>query len=140
MSKFWWVIAIVVASGAVAFEVLGSRPTSVPSSPPQRRIQVATAVAVRKNSPLIVEALGNVTTFASVAIKPRIDDEIVGVHFADGAEVKVGDLLITLDTRALEAQLHQAEGTLERDRERLLAAERTSDVTWSFCRKAPHRS
>jgi len=105
MSKFWWFAAIVVASGAVAFQVLGHRATAAPTATPQRRIQVVTEVAVKKKSPILIEARGNVTTFASVAIKPRIDGEIVGVHFVDGSEVKEGDLLITLDARALDAQL-----------------------------------
>src|SRR5260221_2473667 len=78
-----------------------------------------TEVAVRKKSPILIESLGNVTTFASVAIKPRIDDEIVGVHFTDGAEVKKDDLLITLDRRALEAQGRQGEATLAPDRGQL---------------------
>ncbi len=71
-----------------------------------------------------IEALGKVTTFSSVAIKPRIDDEIVGVHFIDGSEVKKGDLLITLDSRTLEAQLQQAEATLARDQAQLEGSER----------------
>lgn len=130
MSKFWWFAAIVVSSGAVAFQVLGHREasgptaTSQPTVSPQRRVQVATEVAVTKKSPFSIEYLGNVTTFASVAIRPRIDDEIVGVHFTDGAEVKKGDLLVTLDTRALEAQLHQAEATLARDKAQLEGSER----------------
>jgi RND family efflux transporter MFP subunit len=124
MSKFWWVAALVVASGAAGYEVLGHRESAAPAGPGVRRVQVTTDVAVRKQSPVLLEALGNVTTFASVAIKPRIDDEIVGVHFADGAEVKAGDLLITLDPRALEAQLRQAEAMLARDKAQLAGAER----------------
>jgi membrane fusion protein, multidrug efflux system len=124
MSKFWWFAAILAGSGAVAFQVFGHREASAPATAPQRRVQVVTEVAVKKRSPLIIESLGNVTTFASVAIKPRIDDEIVGVHFADGAEVKKDDLLITLDTRALEAQLRQADAMLARDKAQLEGAER----------------
>jgi membrane fusion protein, multidrug efflux system len=124
MSKFWWFAAILVGSGAVAFQVFGNREASAPATAPQRRVQVTTEVAAKKKSPMIVESLGNVTTFASVAIKPRIDDEIVGVHFMDGAEVKKDDLLITLDTRALEAQLRQAEAMLARDKAQLEGAER----------------
>jgi multidrug efflux system membrane fusion protein len=130
MSKFWWVAAVVASSGAVAFQVLGHRDASAPTATsqrtatPPRRVQVATEVAVKKKSPILIESLGNVTTFASVAIKPRIDDEIVGVHFIDGSEVKKGDLLITLDTRALDAQLQQAEATLARDKAQLEGSER----------------
>src|SRR5262249_46270317 len=127
MSKFWWSTAIVVSCGVVAFQVFGHREEAAPAAPaatPQRRVQVTTEVAMKKKSPLLIESLGNVSTFASVAIKPRIDDEIVGVHFVDGAEVKKDDLLITLDTRALEAQLRQAEATLARDKAQLEGAER----------------
>jgi multidrug efflux system membrane fusion protein len=124
MSKFWWLATIVACSGAVAFQVFSHREASAPATTPQRRVQVTTEVAVKKKSPLLIESLGNVTTLASVAIKPRIDDEIVGVHFMDGSKVKKGDLLVTLDTRALEAQLQQAEATLARDKAQLEGSER----------------
>jgi multidrug efflux system membrane fusion protein len=124
MSKFWWFAAIVACSGVVAFQVFGNREASAPTAAPQRRVQVTTEIAVKKKSPLSIESLGHVTTFASVAIKPRIDDEIVGVHFMDGSEVKKDDLLVTLDTRALDAQLRQAEAALARDKAQLEGSER----------------
>ena len=65
-----------------------------------------------------------VTPIASVAIKPRVDTEITAVHFRDGAEVKQGDLLFTLDGRAIEAQIAQAEGMIARDKAQLDGAER----------------
>jgi RND family efflux transporter MFP subunit len=61
---------------------------------------------------------------ASVAIKTRVDTEIVSVEFADGAKVKEGDILFTLDSRAIEAQIRQAEGILARDQAQLEGAER----------------
>src|SRR5947209_16990355 len=53
-----------------------------------------------------------------------LDSEIVGVHFRDGATVKKGDLLFTLDSRALEAQVRQADGNVARDQAQLDGAER----------------
>jgi multidrug efflux system membrane fusion protein len=94
--------------------------------PGQRAVAVEVAKAVKKKTPVILEALGNVTTMASVAVKPRIDSEIVGVHFTDGAFVKRGDLLVTLDSRAIEAQIAQGEGSLGRDQAQLDGAERDS--------------
>jgi membrane fusion protein, multidrug efflux system len=91
-------------------------------APPAVAVEVAKAV--RKATPVILEALGNVTTIASVALRPRLDDEIVGVHFQDGAFVKQGDLLLTLDARAIEAQLAQAQGNLARDQAQLAGANR----------------
>jgi multidrug efflux system membrane fusion protein len=59
-----------------------------------------------------------------VAVRARLDSEIVGVHFSDGASVRQGDLLFTLDSRALEAQIRQAEGNVARDKAQLEGAER----------------
>src|SRR5882672_12382403 len=66
-------------------------------------VPVEVANAVRKEMPARLEALGTVSPMASVAIKTRVDSEIIGVHFSDGAVVKKGDLLFTLDSRSLEA-------------------------------------
>jgi multidrug efflux system membrane fusion protein len=89
-----------------------------------RSVLVEVATAVKNKTPVLIEALGSVTTMASVAIKTRIDNEIVGIHFTDGAYVKQGDVLITLDSRSLEAQIAQAEGNLARDRAQLAGADR----------------
>lgn len=89
-----------------------------------RLVPVDVAKAVKKPMPVRVEAIGNVTPIASVAIKARLETTIVGVHFQDGARVKEGDLLFTLDSRQLEAQLAQAQGVLARDNAQLEQAER----------------
>lgn len=89
-----------------------------------RLVPVEVAPAVKKDTPVQIEALGTVTPIASVAIKSRIDSEITEVLFTDGARVKQGDVLIKLDGRAIEAQILQAEGNLLRDRAQLEGAER----------------
>jgi len=89
-----------------------------------RAVAVEVATAVKKITPVQIEALGTVMPMASVAIKPRIDSEITGIHFADGARVKQGDILITLDSRSIEAMILQAEGNLARDKAQLEGAER----------------
>src|SRR5450631_2453054 len=94
-------------------------------SPAQARVvPVEVATAERKPMPVRVESLGSVTPIASVAIKARVDTAIMAVHFRDGAEVKTGDLLFTLDGRAIEAQIAQTEGMVARDRAQLAGAER----------------
>ena len=89
-----------------------------------RVVQVEVAKAERKAVPVRVESLGTVTPIASVAIKARVDTAITAVHFRDGQAVKKGDLLFTLDGRAIEAQIAQTEGTIARDRAQLAGAER----------------
>jgi multidrug efflux system membrane fusion protein len=87
-------------------------------------VPVEVATAERKAVPVRIESLGSVTPIASVAIKARVDTTIMAVHFRDGAEVKTGDLLFTLDGRAIEAQIAQTEGMVARDRAQLAGAER----------------
>jgi multidrug efflux system membrane fusion protein len=89
-----------------------------------RAVPVEVVTAERKTVPVRVESLGNVSPIASVAIKPRIDTTITGVHFRDGARVEQGQLLFTLDGRALEAQIAQTEGMVARDNAQLAGAER----------------
>ena len=90
----------------------------------QRVVPVAAAKAVKKSVPVRLDALGTVTTVASVAVKPRIDSEIIAVKFEDGARVKQGDILFVLDSRAIEAQMAQVQGNIARDQAQIDGAER----------------
>jgi membrane fusion protein, multidrug efflux system len=103
------------SGGAVAQAPRQNAPRTVP-------VEVATAAI--KTIPVTIEALGSVTPIRSVAVKPRIDSEIVGVHFGDGAIVQQGELLFTLDSRAIEAQIKQVQGLLEGAKANLEQAER----------------
>ena len=119
------VLALAVVGGAFATRGLWSPQRAVAQAPTApRTVSVEVAQAVSKLVPLQVDALGTVTPMASVAIKSRLDNEIVEVKFADGARVKKGEVLLQLDTRALEAQIRQAEGNLAKDRALLEGAER----------------
>ena len=90
----------------------------------QRGVSILVATAVKKKTPVTVEALGTVTPIASVAIKPRIDSEIATIQFADGARVREGDVLMTLDKRSIAAQIEAAEGLVARDQAQLEGAQR----------------
>jgi RND family efflux transporter MFP subunit len=120
------IIGVAAAAGAWKWNpaLFGAQPAVAQAPPAPRAIPVEVATAVKKDTPVLIEALGTVTPIASVAIKPRIDSEITEVHFADGARVKQGDILITLDGRAIEAQILQAEGNVARDKAQLEGAER----------------
>jgi RND family efflux transporter MFP subunit len=122
------VVIIGVAAAAAAWKwnpaLFGPQGAVAQAPPAARLVPVEIAAAIKKDTPVLIEALGTVTPIASVAIKPRIDSEITEMHFADGARVKQGDVLITLDGRALEAQILQAEGNIARDKAQLEGAER----------------
>ncbi|CAN5256259.1 efflux RND transporter periplasmic adaptor subunit [soil metagenome] len=96
----------------------------VQATPRARVVSVELAKAERKTIPVDVDSIGTVTPISSVALKSRVETTILSVHFEDGAKVKEGDLLFTLDSRQIDAQIEQAEGTLMKDRAQLAGAER----------------
>lgn len=117
------VIAVLLAAGgyyfwsqrsAVKAEKRGVRGGPVP---------VLAAQVERRPMPLKVRAVGSVTPVATVAVKSRVDGEIVQVGFQQGGEIKAGQMLFVIDPRALQAQLDQAEANLARDKA-LLATSR----------------
>ncbi len=83
---------------------------------PERAVAVSAARAELRNLPFRVDAVGTVQPMVSVAVRSRVDSQVDKVQFADGALVKEGELLFTLDSRAIEAQIRQAEATLARDK------------------------
>jgi multidrug efflux system membrane fusion protein len=127
MTKRKWlfgVAALALIGIALLVRGLWTSDGAARSQAPARVVPVEVATAERKPVPVRVESLGSVTPIASVAIKARVDTTITAVHFRDGAEVKKGDLLFTLDGRAIEAQIAQTEGAIARDKAQLAGAER----------------
>jgi multidrug efflux system membrane fusion protein len=87
-------------------------------------ISVLAGKALRKDVPFRVESLGTVQPLLTVSIRSRVDSQVVKVHFEDGAKVNEGDMLFTLDSRSIDAQILQAEATLARDKAQLEKANR----------------
>ena len=109
--KGFWSPQPVVAQGG------GRGPAAQRGGPPGARgvprvVAVEITAAEQKNVPVMLHALGTVTPIASVAVKARLETAIVGVHFEDGAMVQKGDLLFTLDSRHIQAQIHEVEAII----------------------------
>ena len=129
MKKRNWIL-LAGALGIVAIAAFVTRSSwmggDASAQGPQRprTVSVELAKAERKAMPVDVDAIGMVTPISSVALKARLETTIVAVHFEDGAKVDEGDLLFTLDSRQIDAQIEQAEGMLARDRAQLEGAQR----------------
>lgn len=128
MRHFKWIsLAAVAILGLGAWWLLGAG--SAAQNPPQPRsaasaVPVEVATAAAKPMPVEIGTIGRTQTVASVAVKPRIEGVVQTVNVEDGQEVKAGDVLFTLDDRALVAALKQAEAALARDRATLENAKR----------------
>lgn len=79
-------------------------------------VPVTLAAVGRHDVPVRLHAIGVIEPFATVAIKALVDGQVVGVHFAEGEEVRQGAVLFEIDRRPFEAQLAQAQATLLKDR------------------------
>jgi RND family efflux transporter MFP subunit len=117
-------IAILAAAGFVTRTSWMGGSTNAQGPQRPRTVSVELAKAERKSMPVDVDANGTVTPISSVALKSRLETTIVAVHFEDGAKVNEGDLLFTLDSRQIDAQIEQAEGVLARDQAQLEGAQR----------------
>lgn len=105
------------AAGAFAWwSLYGGGPAAAQGPRPERAVAVSAARAELRNLPFRVDAVGTVQPMVSVAVRSRVDSQVDKVQFADGALVKEGELLFSLDSRAIEAQIRQAEATLARDK------------------------
>ena len=80
---------------------------------PPAPVKIASAVTQDVSSYL--DALGKIVARETVAIQPQVSGRIMKIHFTDGANVKKGQLLFTIDPRPFEANLKQAQANLARD-------------------------
>ncbi|HJS38622.1 MAG TPA: efflux RND transporter periplasmic adaptor subunit [Burkholderiales bacterium] len=91
----------------------GANERRAPRSAPAVAVTVATAE--RRDVPVNLRAIGNVEAFASVAVRARVDGQIVAVEFTEGREVGKGAVLFRIDPRPYEAALRQAQANAMRD-------------------------
>lgn len=118
MTRKAWVITIACVAGLAAAGLVtrnywtANNASAQGARPAQRQVPVEVAIAEKKDIPVRIEAIGSVTPIAAVAVKPRLESVITGVHFRDGASVKQGDLLFTLDGRQIEAEIKRVEAVI----------------------------
>jgi multidrug efflux system membrane fusion protein len=78
-------------------------------------VTVTTAVAKKGSIGVYLESIGTVTPVYTSAITAQVNGLVTAVHYVEGQVVHKGDPLIDIDPRPFQAQVLQAEGTLQRD-------------------------
>ena len=78
-------------------------------------VPVSVATVAQQSVAVRIAAIGNVEAYATVALKSRVDGQIVDVAFKEGQRVAKGAVLFKIDSRPFEATLRQAEANLMRD-------------------------
>ena len=116
------IVVLAVAGGAFLWARYGvTARGSAAKGPPA--VPVSVGKVQLKDVPMRLSAIGNVEPFTSVAIKARVDGQIVQVHFKEGDRVRRGDVLFQIDPRPFEASLAQAQANLAKDQAQLSRAQ-----------------
>ena len=76
---------------------------------------VTVTEAVMQDVPNYIDAIGKTVAREVVSIQPQVSGRILKIHFTDGANVRKGDLLFTIDTRPFEANVRQAQANVSKD-------------------------
>jgi multidrug efflux system membrane fusion protein len=74
--------------------------------PPVRPVLVAKVTT--KDVPVYLDEIGACAAYETVQVQAQASGQITARHFKDGADVKQGDLLFTIDPRPYQAALDQA--------------------------------
>jgi len=105
------VIVCIVVGGYFLFKgIFQKKPVK---ESPARPVEIA--VAIEKDSPVYLETFGNLYSLYDVNVQSQVDGQIKEINFIEGAEVKKGDLLVTIDPAPFQAELDKARAALNRD-------------------------
>ena len=113
------VLAVAIIAGLIGVSTWTlTRPaTAKVSTPSAVPIKVITVNA--ENVPRFVTGIGSVLSLHSVVIRPQVDGILTKVLVKEGQTVKTGDLLATIDDRAIRATLEQAKAQLAQSKAQL---------------------
>jgi multidrug efflux system membrane fusion protein len=121
MRKGWIILLVIVLAVVIGAALLrrarveAAQSKRADAAASQRPIPVLGASVVTHDMPMYLRGLGTVAAYNTVAVKSRVDGQLVQVNFKEGQEVRAGALLAQIDPRPFEVQLHQAEANLAKD-------------------------
>lgn len=77
---------------------------------------VTVAPAVSQDVPFYLDEVGHTVAREVVSVQPQVSGTITQILFTDGADLKKGDPLFTIDPRPFQAQLNAEEANLARSK------------------------
>jgi membrane fusion protein, multidrug efflux system len=86
-------------------------------------VPVTAAEVVSNDVPIVLEGLGTVQALYTATIRTQVTGTLEEVDFAEGQNVKRGQVLAKIDPRTYQAQLDQAKAALGRDQAHLANAQ-----------------
>jgi multidrug efflux system membrane fusion protein len=103
----WGILLFVIlAAFAVAKTLQRGVATAKSTQPPVRPVLVAKVIS--KDVPIYLDEIGTCAAYETVLVQAQVGGKIMQRHFKDGADVKKGDLLFTIDPAPFQAAFDQA--------------------------------
>ncbi len=115
------VAGLIVAGWFIASEA-GRDKARAAAAAPTPAVPVTVGTVEKRDVPVIVRGIGTVQAYKAVAVKTRVDGQIVKVAFEEGQFVRTGDLLFQIDPAPFQAALDHASAAKRRDEAQLAGA------------------
>jgi membrane fusion protein, multidrug efflux system len=121
--SIWGSLVLLIIGAAGIWLYLHDRNASAPQRTAAPAMPVTAATATKGDLDITLDALGTVTSLATVTVVSQISGQLMRVAYIEGQDVKKGDLLVEIDSRPYQLALAQAQGALQRDQALLQNAE-----------------
>lgn len=79
-------------------------------------VPVVVGKVLAQATPRKLRVIGSAQAVATVAVKSRVDGQVLEAYFKEGQTVAKGELLFRIDPRPFEVALRRAQANLDRDR------------------------
>jgi len=121
-------IGAVVILSLLAIVVLwrlnhGAEVPAAAAQTPAPGVPVTAGTVAAQDVPVFLHGIGTVQAYNMVAVKSRVDGQIVKVDFKEGQDIKAGDPLFQIDPRPFQAALEQAQAAKQKDEAQLAGAQ-----------------
>jgi len=117
-------VVIALAAIVIIWRInVGSDVPQAVAQTPSPGIPVTAGTVAAKDVPVFLHGIGTVQAYNMVAVKSRVDGQIVKVDFKEGQDVKAGDPLFQIDPRPFQAALEQAQAAKQKDEAQLVGAQ-----------------
>ena len=114
---------VILAAFAVARTLQRGVEKSKATQPPVRPVLVAKVIS--KDVPIYLDEIGTCAAYETVQVQAQVSGKILARHFQDGADVKKGDPLFTIDPAPYQAAFDQAKAQAALDQ---VTAKRQADL------------
>ena len=120
-------VVVVVVVGILGWRLLqraqnGAKDGSSAADAP---VPVTVVPAVTQDVPVYLTALGTVQALNTVTVNAQVSGQLEALHFAEGQQIKQGDLIAQIDPRTFQSSLDQANAKKKQDAAQLSASQST---------------